>query len=520
MAVIAMICVAFCAYVVADALDAVPGWITLAPANYAQPYPELDPARYDGDEAARKVIAHGLSPAAAPLPEAAQVQHVLESLANDERVAGTVSAVVWDAQSGAELGALNATQPLAPASNMKVITAYAALKALGPENTFATKAVLSGTTVYLVGGGDILLAADAGDAQTTIGHAGLGDLARAAAKQLAAKGISQVTVQVDTSAYAGPAYEPSVDAGGREYVMPLAPLAVDRGRAGGSYQADPQLRANQAFIAQLQAAGVDAQPAGAGQAPRDVQELARVESAPVRDFADLMLLVSDNSIAEDLAHQVAIARGQQADFSGGAKAVTEVLHEAGFDMNGVVIADGSGLSHRNRVPAALFAQILRDVWACELPEAADSGDLTGDSRASAADDKAAKADAAGKTVDKKAGKAAGEAATEKAAGSATGKTEKAGANACLATQIGMGMPLAGVDGSLRQRLAAGDAAGRVHAKTGSLAIASSLSGYLYTAKGRPLIFSIIINSADRTPRPDAYEFRPAIDEAVSALVAL
>jgi D-alanyl-D-alanine carboxypeptidase/D-alanyl-D-alanine-endopeptidase (penicillin-binding protein 4) len=55
------------------------------------------------------------------------------------------------------------------------------------------------------------------------------------------------------------------------------------------------------------------------------------------------------------------------------------------------------------------------------------------------------------------------------------------------------LPVAGVDGSLTQRMAGSVAANNVQAKTGTLTHTSALAGYVHTAAGEPLIFSIIIN---------------------------
>jgi D-alanyl-D-alanine carboxypeptidase/D-alanyl-D-alanine-endopeptidase (penicillin-binding protein 4) len=56
------------------------------------------------------------------------------------------------------------------------------------------------------------------------------------------------------------------------------------------------------------------------------------------------------------------------------------------------------------------------------------------------------------------------------------------------------LPIAGVDGTIRNRMKGTPAEGNVHAKTGSVALARSLSGYVTTANGRMLIFSFLANN--------------------------
>jgi D-alanyl-D-alanine carboxypeptidase/D-alanyl-D-alanine-endopeptidase (penicillin-binding protein 4) len=55
------------------------------------------------------------------------------------------------------------------------------------------------------------------------------------------------------------------------------------------------------------------------------------------------------------------------------------------------------------------------------------------------------------------------------------------------------LPIAGVDGTLKSRMKGTVAAGNARAKTGTLRWANSLSGYVTTASGQRLVFSLMLN---------------------------
>jgi D-alanyl-D-alanine carboxypeptidase/D-alanyl-D-alanine-endopeptidase (penicillin-binding protein 4) len=76
------------------------------------------------------------------------------------------------------------------------------------------------------------------------------------------------------------------------------------------------------------------------------------------------------------------------------------------------------------------------------------------------------------------------------------------------------LPIAGVDGTLRTRMRGTPAEGNVRAKTGSLSSVASLSGYVTTAAGEHLVFSMMLNNY-----PDAAAVRRDSIDAIAVLLA-
>jgi len=78
------------------------------------------------------------------------------------------------------------------------------------------------------------------------------------------------------------------------------------------------------------------------------------------------------------------------------------------------------------------------------------------------------------------------------------------------------LPIAGVDGTLETRMKGTPADSNVHAKTGSVALARSLSGYVTTADRRMLIFSFLCNNWT-TPTREVEHVQDAILERIAAM---
>ena len=346
---------------------------------------------------------------------------------------GSVTASVIDVATGEELLDQSATTGVTPASTNKVLTAWAALSSMGPGHTLQTKAVLDGQTVTLVGGGDVLLADDAGDPTATAGHAGLGDLARATAEQLKSQGTTSVSLHLDDTLFTGAQWNDGWEAGNEQYVAKVQPIMVDvSATQNQGYPADPAMEAAQAFARHLSEAGITVDgDASRAAAPGGAKELASVSSAPLSDILALSLKTSDNTMTEVEGRLVALQAKETADFAGASKAVAAQLRKDGFDTSGLTLLDSSGLAKGNKVPAKLLAQILAK---------------------SAGDD-----------------------------GGSAGRTLVAD------------LPVGALDGTLGNRLHDTAAAGTVRAKTGSLEQTSSLAGVVTTADGRLLAFAILAN---------------------------
>lgn len=453
-------------YIFADAYELVPGILTVRPAEpEAVEYPEIpEPEETESTEASSSASSQR---ADAPIPDADAVQKILnEFVADKKKVAGNVSALVMDGVSGEVLGSIEPDTPRVPGSNMKVPTAFASLEILRPETTFETAMKLDGTTLYLVGGGDVLLAPPGKSQVSAYGKASIEELATATAEALTSAGVTSVDLKVDSTLFSGPIRQPGVKDVNRQYVMEARPVGTKEQDDTELFGDNPDLRVAELMTPILTQKGITVTSVARTDipAPESAKKIASTQSATLHSLVDYMLTRSDNSTAETLAHLIAMKQDKPATFEGGAEAMKDFYNEKGFKMDGVVFADGSGLSEDNRVTASFLVEILDAVRANHGAPTAG---------------------------------------------------------------VASGLPVGGFNGTVHNRFRADDMGGRIHAKTGSLADVRSLAGYLQTKKGRLLEFAILVDGIPakvkeegtdkEIPAPDP---RAAMDEALTKIAAL
>jgi D-alanyl-D-alanine carboxypeptidase/D-alanyl-D-alanine-endopeptidase (penicillin-binding protein 4) len=182
-----------------------------------------------------------------------------------------------------------------------------------------------------------------------------------------------------------------------------------------------------------------------GRAPRDVLPLALDYSEPLSTIVQEMNRESDNFVAEMLLKQLGADLGGRGSTAAGAAIVRAELAGAGIPIAGVRIVDGSGLSHLDRLSARALVALLL---------AADR-------------------------------------------------------DPTIREPFLASLSVAGISGTLRDRLRKRPARGRVIAKTGTTSQASALAGFVR----RRYVFAILQNGSP----VDYWSARTSQDRFVSVL---
>lgn len=209
---------------------------------------------------------------------------------------------------------------------------------------------------------------------------------------------------------------------------PLSALVVNRAKVGRRTVDSPARAAAQRFRTALRNAGVRVLGrASVARAPGGSVFLTRIRSASLATLVRRMNKSSDNFFAEMLVKHLGARIRDAGTTAAGCRVMRGVFRRRGVPLTGVRLADGSGLSLYNRLTARALGRLLASAW--------------GDAE--------------------------------------------------LRQPFIASLPVAGVDGTLEERMRRRPARGRIRAKTGTTSTASALSGF---AGGR-YVFSILQNGS-------------------------
>jgi D-alanyl-D-alanine carboxypeptidase/D-alanyl-D-alanine-endopeptidase (penicillin-binding protein 4) len=403
-------------------------------------------------------------PAPPPDPAAAALANLVQARLADPRLAGTTVGVSLWVDGLGEVAAHNADLPLTPASNQKLFTAMGVLSLIPETDRLVTEVRATGGIEGRVLTGDLVLVGGGDPTLNAKGPHSLDDLAAA----VKAKGIDEVRGALvgDESRYdairGAPGWLPQHVP---VFIGPLSALVVDRNqlRPDADYAANPLPGTLPYFRAALLRAGVRVLgPNVAATAPPGSAVVAALASPPIGDLVGEMLNQSDNLIAELL------------------------VKEVGYRTSRASVASNSGVA-AGASPGSTaggLAAMTEAVGRLGVPLAGDAADGSGLSRAD-----------------------------RRSAREWRSLLQAAQGQPWAGRLVGS-LPLGARTGTLTRRFARTAAEANVRAKTGWIDEARSLSGYLTTAGGRPVVFSIIINGT--TPTSPALN---ALDTLVAAIAA-
>ena len=402
------------------------------------------------------------------VPTAAGVTKAIDPLVKSAALGTKVHVAVLDVASDEVLYARNADTMTTPASTTKLLTAASVLAARGPSYRLSTRVVAGSRPgeVVLVGGGDPTLATAAN--KLFPGAARLDLLAAQVKKALG--GTAPTRLLYDTSLFSGPETAKGWDSSDISFgqVSRIQALMVNAGRikpihnefGGDPRSSDPAGSAAKAFARML---GLPSSAVKKGQAPVAAsssgavspgQQLGVVQSPPMVQLTDWMLEMSDNTAAEVLGRQVALADGQPATFDDATEAIIAKMRDLGLPSDEINLYDASGLSRRNGISPTMLTELLALAASGQQP--------------------------------------------------------------ALSVMFG-GLPVAGWSGTMLKRFVSPApnkvGQGVVRAKTGTLSGVNTMAGVLTTADGRLLVFAIMASGS-----ANAVTGRAALDKVAAKLV--
>jgi D-alanyl-D-alanine carboxypeptidase/D-alanyl-D-alanine-endopeptidase (penicillin-binding protein 4) len=378
---------------------------------------------------------------AAPPVASATIQTRITSILNVYHLAGQGTGVrVFDLGAGRAVYARNTTARLRPASNMKLVTSAAALARWGPYHVFKTELYVpaAGPDVNGVLHGNVYVKGYGDPSLSTpwfqrhVLHITTSSVT-GFVRALQALGVTKIAGHVagDDSYFDTQRSVANWRPGMTEWCGPLSALSVNEGYFRGSRVANPPLFAARTVTRFLEDAGIDVVLTPVARRVPGTATLAHTEYS-----APLAVIVAAMNKPSDnfFAEELTKGLGKAFGRGGTTAAGTEV---AGAFLRSLGISS-SDFRLRDGSGLSYEDGLTARCVSLLLRRAAGSG--------------------------------------------------------WFRYYLGS-LPIAGRDGTLEDRMRGTAAQGNLRAKTGTLNVSSCLSGYVTNARGRRLIFSILMNGA-------------------------
>jgi D-alanyl-D-alanine carboxypeptidase/D-alanyl-D-alanine-endopeptidase (penicillin-binding protein 4) len=449
-------------------------------------------------------------PGAAPAPRVALRQFIDSMVDSPEFGSAHWGILVVDPVRGDTLYARNADKLFMPASNQKLITGAAAVTRLGLEHRWQTTLFARGPVREGQLDGDLVVRGS-GD-PTVSAHMNPADALaplRALADSLVARGITRIRGQLVAAPSpftdAGLGYGWSWDDLDEPYSAGIDALYFNEGFAqvvvfGGARAGDPVrvvTRPVAAYPSLVVRARTVAKP-GAGAPRADTLAASAIQLA--QDSSRAGVLVQGTIAAGDsVVHEITFRDHSRAYLA----AFAEALQSRGVRVFGTTLNGGP---ERLDSLVTVHSPTLREVLPFfEKPSQNQIGELLFKTIALRATG-VGRADTAAQVVSRQllawGARPDGFVVRD---GSGLSRHDYLSPRTIVTVLDAMrrapdfkvfydALPIAGVDGTIRNRMRDTPAAGNVHAKTGTLDKARSLSGYVTTADGRLLLFSALCNN--------------------------
>jgi len=413
--------------------------------------------------------------------------------------------LIVDPERGDTLYSRNAGKLFMPASNMKILTSATALTLLGPDYRYQTTFAAHGSIGNGTLDGDLAVI---GTGDPSVSDHMLHDAMiplRAIADSIAARGIHHITGRVLASGDAFPGevlgYGWSYDDFEDSYSAPIDELLFNEGFSeihvrGGAHPGDPvqaEMRPAKTYPS-LRVMATTGPSASSDSARR------RANTLSARKDSTTWAVILQGQIAPGDTATIEVTHHNPDDAY--VAAVREALIDRGISIDGSPTSPAGPLTTLATLSSPPLSEILKALMKPSQNQIAEMLFRTAALKATGT----GRADSARAVVTRQIaqwGVPAAEAVVRD--GSGLSRYDYISPRTAVRVLDAMrraptfqvyydALPIAGVDGTIRNRMKGTPAENNVHAKTGSVAMARSLSGFVTTADHHMLIFSFLANN--------------------------